>query len=120
MATTSEVNICRNRGDTTTFTVTITSDGVTPINITGFEYTFTVDPSPAPDNATANLFQLTSNPAAGITLTTPASGLLTIDIVGNEDQTPSTYFYDLQQTDGGSDIRTVLKGEYQIVQDITK
>lgn len=118
MATLTTANICRKRGDTAPFTITIT-DGTNPIDITGFTFKLTVDPSSTPTDATNNLFQLSVGD--GITLTTPASGILTVDITAlRADQTPTVYFYDLQQTDGSGFIRTILEGEWEVQQDITK
>jgi len=118
MATISEVNICRRRGDTAPFTITIT-DGTSPIDITGFTFKLAVDPEVDPVDATNNLFELTVGD--GITLTTPLSGLLTIDLTTlRADQTPEVYFYDLQWTDLSGAIRTVLFGQWEIVQDVSK
>lgn len=120
MATVSEVNICRVRGDTDSFTVTVQDANGAAIDITGFSFLFTVDPSDEPVNSANNLFQL-SSPAGGIVLTTPASGLITLTLSGAQaDQTPGVYFYDLQMTDTGGAIKTILKGQYEVVQDITK
>jgi hypothetical protein len=119
MAAVSEVNLCRTRGDTSTFTVTVTTDGTTPIDITGFTFLFTVDPSSEPTDNLNNLFQLSVG--SGITLTDPTNGVMTIGITALQaDQLPETYFYDLQMTDTSSLITTILKGEYEILQDITK
>ena len=117
MANVTEVNICRVRGDTTSFTVTLTTDGTTPIDITGDDVVLTVDPSPAPPTAANNLFTLTG------VLTDPTNGVVTFTLTtGEADQAPGTYFYDVQWTDtaGSGAIATVLKGEWQVVQDITK
>lgn len=111
----TSVDICRFRGDTDSFTVTLTTDGTTPIDITGDAVVLTVDLSPAPDDAVNNLFTL-----VGV-LTDPANGLVTFTpTVGNADQAPGTYFYDVQWTVSGGAIKTVLTGQWQVVQDITK
>ena len=36
------------------------------------------------------------------------------------DQTPASYFYDVQMTDSGGAKRTVVAGKLKFVQDITK
>lgn len=119
MAAVSQVDLCRTRGDTSTFTVTITTDGTTPIDVTGFTFLFTVDLNPDPLDSADNLFQLSVG--SGITLSDPTNGVITLGITEVQaDQTPDVYFYDLQMTDTGSLITTILKGEYEVVQDITK
>ena len=115
MAAVTEVNICRTRGDTAPFTVTVTTDGTTPIDVTGFTFLLTVDPAPNPTDATNNLFQLTG------LITDGPNGVVQFSLTaGQADQTPAVYFYDVQMTDTGSIITTILKGEWEVVQDITK
>lgn len=115
----SVANLCRVRGDTTQFTVTVTTNGTTPIDITGFAFAFTVDPSEEPIDNTNNLFQLTVG--SGLTITDGPNGVLTIGLSpANADQTPGEYFYDLQMTDGGGLVTTILRGTYEVSQDITK
>ena len=109
------LDFCISRGDTTPWTFTIQdSDGVA-VDITGFSYLLTVDPSDVPIDALNNLFQLTG------TLITPLSGIVQFEMSAVQaDQTPSEYFYDLQQTDGTGKIRTITKGIFEFIQDVTK
>lgn len=111
-----EIDLCITRGDTTPWTFTILqSDGVTPEDITGFSYLLTVDPSDEPADALNNLFQLTGTIPVG------TDGVVQFSMTAIQaDQTPAVYFYDLQQTDGSSLIRTVAKGSFEFKQDITK
>lgn len=121
MALITNVNICRKRGDTAPFTITITDDATpgVPIDITGFSFLLTVDPAQTPDSAANNLFQL--GVGTGLVLSDPANGVITVELpIGDADQTPAVYFYDLQQTDTGGFIRTILEGQWEVVQDITK
>jgi len=118
MATISDVAICRKRGDTAPFTITLT-DGTNPIDVTGFSFKLAVDPSATPTDNTNNLFELSVGD--GITLTDPSNGVLTVTLsVLRADQTPGIYFYDLEWTDGSGFIRTVLTGEWEVQQDISK
>lgn len=108
------LDLCRVRGDTFPFSVTITQVGA-PVDITGYTIVMTVDPSDAPADASGNLFTNTAvitdgpNGVATFTLSTP-----------DADQTPNDYFHDMQLTDGSGAIRTFAKGKYQVLQDITK
>lgn len=108
------IDICRIRGDTFPFVLTLKDSSGAAINITGNTFLLTVDPSESPPDALNNLFQntgvVTDGPNGEVTFT-----LLTAEA----DQTPSDYFYDIQMTSGAS-IRTVAKGGWQVVQDVTK
>jgi hypothetical protein len=110
------IDLCISRGDTTPWTFTILkADGVTPEPITGFSYLLTVDPSDEPVDSVNNLFQLTG------TITDGPNGVVQFELTaGDADQTPNEYFFDLQQTDGSSKIRTIAKGTFEFKQDITK
>jgi len=112
----TEENICRKRGDTWPFQITITDTDGVAIDITGDTFLLTVDPSPTPPDATNNLFQL-----AGV-ITDAPNGVVEFTLTPSQaDQTPATYYYDVQQTEAVSgDIRTILQGEWEVRQDITK
>lgn len=109
------IDICVPRGDTNPWTFTITeSDGTTVVNITGFSYVLTVDPSENPIDASNNLFVLT-----GAILDGP-NGVVEFEMdSGEADQLPATYFFDTQQTAGGG-LTTVVKGKFEFQQDISK
>lgn len=112
----TNLDICRKRGDTFPFQLNIKDENGVAIDITGDTFLLTVDPSPAPTGSGNNLFQLTGtiiNGPGGVVEFQPSAV--------QADQTPATYFYDVQQTEAvTSDIRTILYGEWQVVQDITK
>ncbi len=109
-------DITRRRGDTYAdeFTLKSKATGL-PINLTGYAFTMTVDPSAAPVDAAGNLFSL-----AGTIVDAAAGRVEFAPSAVQADQTPGTYFYDVQMTDGAGRIRTVAAGKYKIVQDITK
>ena len=112
----AEVDLCFSRGDTVPWTFTIknkTTGAV--INITGFSYRLTVDPSETPSNSNKNLFVLTG------TITDAPNGIVEFAMTATQaDQTPDVYFFDLEQTDAGLAIRTVARGKYEFQQDISK
>lgn len=111
----STVNIEFTRGDTFPFVLEITDGSNNPIDITGYAFLLTVDPSETPSDALNNLFQLT-----GSTIDA-TNGKVQFALTGVQaDQTPGVYYYDLQQTDPSSSIRTIAKGTWTFIQDITK
>lgn len=110
-----EINLCRRRGDTFADEFTLADSNGAAIDITGFSFLLTVDPSEAPADAMDNLFQL-----SGVITDGPNGVVEFAPTAMQADQTPGTYFYDIQQTNGGGVIRTIIRGEYVIEQDITK
>jgi len=111
----TSLDLCRVRGDTFPFTVTLTDGAGAAIDITGSSFTLTVDPSPAPSGSANNLFSV-----AGV-LSDPVNGEVTFTLSWTDaDQTPNTYYYDIQWTASGGAVRTILKGKWVVQQDITK
>lgn len=109
-----EIDLCIARGDTFPWTFTITVSGAA-VNINGFTFLLTVDPSEEPADNTNNLFQLTG------TITDAPNGVVEFEMSAVQaDQTPNTYYYDLQWTDGASKLRSIAKGEFEFKQDVTK
>jgi len=110
----TELDISRIRGDTFSFAVLIEDSDGDPINITGATFLLTVDPAADPADDTNNLFQLTG------TIIDGPNGKVQFTLSSLEaDQDPDTYYYDLQMT-SGSAIRTIMKGQWIVIQDITK
>lgn len=115
MACLTDTNICRIRGDTNSILVNLTTDGTTPIDITGDTFLLTIDPSPAPANDTLNVLELT-----GVIVGAPANGNVAFTPTALEaDIAPGIYFYDVQWT-AGTTVRTILRGQFEVQQDITK
>jgi hypothetical protein len=105
------------RGDQYTILLTIKyrSSG-DPIDITGYNFLLSVDPSSDPDDAGNQLFQV-----AGVLDGDPTTGKVGFPVTStHSDQEPATYFYDVQMTTDTGDIRTILKDEFVITMDITK
>lgn len=110
-----EVNLCFARGDTFPWTFTLKDSAGIAVDITGFGFKLTVDPSAEPSDNTANLFQLTG------TVTNGPGGVVRFAMSAiNSDQLPGVYFFDLEMTDGTAAIRTIAKGQFEFEQDITK
>lgn len=106
--------ITRFRGDTAPDTGAATLDGVA-LDVTGCSFILTVDPAKAPTSAATNLFSLPG------TLVNSATGEIKFPITETQsDQTPGTYYYDIQMTDSAGLTRTIALDKYIIKQDITK
>lgn len=111
-----ETELCRSRGDTEPMVFTIKDGDGNVIDVSGWSFLFTVDPAPDPTTTANNLFQLT-----GSFVTDGTDGQVQFEPSAVEmDQTPDTYFYDLQRTDGAGKIRTLMKGSFIVLPDITK
>lgn len=107
-------DIPRTRGDTHPIRFTITSGG-SPVDITGSSFVLTVSETIEPGVTDVPVMVLTGvieAPAtAGVVEFTPTEA--EADLVG-------TFYYDVQQTDAGGHDRTVVRGEFNSRQDITK
>lgn len=110
-----DIPLCRTRGDTKPFTFVLQDSSGTVIDITGRTYLLSVDTREEPDDVSTQLFQLTGVVAVG------TDGRVTFTLsVPQSDQTPSEYFYDVQETDTGGFTKTIVKSTYTVAQDITK
>ena len=111
----TDLPLCRTRGDTFPHTFALKDSAGSAIDITGFTFLMTVDPSEEPTDATGNLFQLTG------VITNAAGGLFQFaPTTVQANQTPNEYYYDVQMVDGSGALRTILKSTYTFTQDITK
>jgi len=112
MAVPGEASIVITRGDTTTLVITITSNGTTPIDITGRTYTSQVR---------QNADDPTAEATFACTLTTPASGVLTCVLSATQTATlePGNHVWDLQENASGT-ISTVLAGAFTVLADVTR
>lgn len=113
MACVQEHRFCRTRGDTFPFTLTLRDSAGAAINITGTTFLLTVDPNAAPVDASGNLFQV-----SGVIVDGP-NGIVSFTLSGPQAATaPGAYFFDVQWT--SATVRTILRGVWEIEQDITK
>jgi hypothetical protein len=110
-----ECDLTRVRGDTFPIRFQIDDEAGVPIDITSYEFLLTVDPQPDPANADNNLFELTGTIDDG-----PAGEFSFAPSTLQADQTPNTYYYDVQMKDTASAIRTIITGKWIVPQDITK
>lgn len=100
------------RGDTETVAITLTTDGTTPINITGRTYTAQLRSTPDSAVIAASFTcSVTNGPAGQVTCSMSAatSALLT----------PGYYYWDLQENASGT-ISTLLSGQVTVLADVTR
>jgi len=108
--------IRRLRGDTKPIPKILKSDDTgLAVNITGYTFVLTVDTQQNPPDAVTQQFQISGSIIDG-----PAGKVQFQPSLGQADQTPGTYWYDIQITEASGAIVTLLKGKWLIRQDITK
>lgn len=109
-------DISRKRGDTyADERVIIDKETGLAIDITGWTFLLTVDPSDVPTDALNNVMQISgviTDAAAGVVEFAPSAL--------QADSTPGAYWFDIEYTDVLSRKRTIETGRYVIKQDITK
>lgn len=116
MATFAPTNadICIVRGDSPVIPVQVQDGSGSPLDVSTGTFTLTVDPSDAPSDNTGNLFSVVGSVTDG------PNGQVTFQPSDTDtDQAPEIYNYDVQMVLNGSK-RTILKGKFEIQQDITK
>jgi hypothetical protein len=115
MATPAEQDLVITKGDTVSVVVTMTSDGTTPINITGRTYSAKVRQTYRSPSASAEFVCTVTDGAAGeITMTMSAATTETLNNYNNQ----QTYVWDLQENASGV-ITTVLSGNFIVLPDVT-
>ena len=112
----AEIDVEVTRRDSTPFSFTLQDENGTAIDITGYtSFTLTVDPSEEPGDALSNLFQITA------AFPTPLTGVITFSpSILNHTHDPGEYFFDVEQIDDNAKVRTIIKGKYTILPDITQ
>ena len=107
--------ITRRRGDTYGDEITVTNSLGAVVNITGYTFVMTLDTSIAPANAGTNVYSIT-----GTILDAPNGRVEFAPTALQADQTPGTFYYDIQMTDGAGRKRTIALDKYVYKQDISK
>lgn len=100
------------RGDTETLVVTLTSDGTTPIDVTGRTYTAQLRTTPDISVVSASFT---------CTVTNGATGQVTcvMSAASSAQLSPGYYYWDLQENASGV-ISTLLSGQVTVVADVTR
>ncbi len=111
-------NICWGRGDTDPKVFTITDDAKPPVvvDVSGWTFKLTVNSDKEPTDQSTEQFSINgafvTDGTDGKVKFTPAPG--------DTDIPADKYFYDVERKIAGVSIKTLVKGECEIVQDITK
>ena len=107
--------ICWGRGDSDNKGFIIQDSAGVAIDITGFTFKLTVSSDKAPVDQANEQFSIVG------AITDATNGKVAFSpLTSDTDITPGIYFYDIEQTDTGSRISTLIVGKALIVQDITK
>lgn len=112
MAAPSTLDLTITRGDTETIVVTLTTDDVTPINITGRTYAAQLRTTPNISVVSASFTCTVTDGANGVVtcvLSSTSSALLS----------PGYYYWDLQETASGV-VSTLLSGTVTVLADVTR
>lgn len=110
--------IVRHRGDTKPiiFQLWLDQANLVPLPITGYTFTFSVNPSEKPLDETELIFKRVPTIVGD-----PDNGRIICLLDETEmDLTPRTYYYDLEIVDAGGYIDTPMLNKFKIRQDITK
>ena len=110
----TQINITRARGDTYRIRITFTVDGLR-LDLTGATLLLTVNSEENPVDATNQLFQLT-----GAIFGDEKDGVVDFTQTTDDADNVGEFFHDVQMTAVGGEIRTLIKGQFLMVQDITK
>ena len=110
----AEVNIVRSRGDTWAPEFEVQQAGAA-YDITGHTFKLSVNPRRAPADDTGQAFQV-----PGVIVDGPA-GLVRFPLsAGNAAIAPGVYHFDVEETNGSGEVRTLVVGTWTVRQDITK
>jgi len=105
-------NLTFVRGDTETVQVTMTSDGTTPVDITG--RTYAAQMRTTPDIAAISA-------TATCSITNAVNGVMNALFTATSTATldPGYYYWDLQETNGAT-VTTVIQGTVNVLPDVTR
>ena len=110
------MHLKRYRGDTYKHLLVIQDSNGNPIDITGYSFILTINKERDPTDGSNIVLTMTGvieDAAEGKVALQPALNDINAADIGS-------WYFDIQQTDGAGDIRTLVKGRYDILQDISK
>lgn len=106
--------ITRFRGDTVPDVFSPVDDEGLFLDPTGFTFRLSIDTQEDPVDTSTQVLQM-----IGVQVGSPVTIQFSPTIL-EADITPADYFYDFQAIDGAGRIKTSIKDDYEILQDITK
>lgn len=106
------------RGDSRAKGFKLTDESGTAVDITGFTFILTVNTHRNPDPAVPIGTELFS--VAGVIIDANEGTFSFAPTAVDTDQLPADYFYDIQMTDAGGGIQTIIKGKFVVIQDVSK
>lgn len=109
--------IKRFRGDSRSVEITVFDSEGNAVDVASYTgATLTVNSLLNPPDISTQLFEST-----GDTVTDGINGVITFPITTTDtDQTPGTYFYDIELIDADGEVDTIIKSKFVIKQDISK
>jgi hypothetical protein len=112
MAVPAKQNLTITRGDTESVVVTMTSNGTTPVDITGRTYRAQIRTTKDSSSIDASFTCTITNAAAGeITCTILPAVTATLSV--------GTHYWDFEETDAGV-VSTILAGTVNVLADVTR
>lgn len=112
MAVPAKQNLTMTRGDTESVVLTMTSNGTTPINITGRTYRAQI-------RATKDSGSIDASFACSVT--NGAAGEVTCSLTPNQTAAllVGTHYWDLEETNAGV-VSTIVAGTVNVLADVTR
>lgn len=113
-----ELNIVIDQGSTFVMTITLTTDGTTPIDITGYSARMQMRTS---HGAAATALDLSTG-GGEITLSDPTAGeyTVTVDDATTAALTPGSYVYDFESVDTGGAVTRIIEGSAVVSPEVTR
>lgn len=115
-----DFEICWGRGDNDPKGFTIKDSDGAAIDVTSFSFKMTVNTAKDPDPVGPPVVGVEQFTIVGVIVSGP-DGQISFSPLTTDTEIPATvYFYDIEQTDAASKIKTLVKGKLKIIQDISK
>lgn len=106
------------RGDSRAKGFKLTDETGTAVDISGFTFDLTVNTHRNPDPGVPIGTELFT--VVGVIISGIGGTFSFAPTAVDTDLLPDTYFYDIQMTDTGAGIQTIIKGRFIVIQDISK
>lgn len=111
----ASIDIDYVRGDSRPIEFVVADEKGAAVDITGWTFELTVDPSPSPPDANTLLMQI-----AGTIVSGPDGTVQFSPTIAQSDFAPGRHFYDVQAIDAAGAKSTIVTGAFTLHQDVTK